>query len=218
MRTFATRPELGPLAELELRTPRLVLRLGTYDEVVELGRIAEDGVHPPDEMPFGVAWTDGIGQPDFLEGFVAYHEGTLAEWDVNDWTLNLLVWADGQLVGTQGVMAREAFAVNATVGTGSWLGQRFQGAGIGTEMRAAVLEFAFTGLDAQLARSNWLVGNHASRRVSEKLGYAVTGQTVHEPRPGEQRLSFDVALAREDWRPPVPVAIGGLDGCRHLFG
>ena len=35
-----------------------------------------------------------------------------------------------------------------SVATGSWLGLRHQGHGIGKEMRAAVLHFAFAGLGA----------------------------------------------------------------------
>ena len=37
---------------LRLRTPRLELRLWSHDELLELGRLAERGIHPPDEMPF----------------------------------------------------------------------------------------------------------------------------------------------------------------------
>jgi hypothetical protein len=50
-----------PLYGLRLTTPRLELRLGTGDELAELGRIAKGGIHPPDEMPFGAAWTDRSG-------------------------------------------------------------------------------------------------------------------------------------------------------------
>ena len=59
--------------------------------------------------------------------------------------------------------------------TGSWLGRSFQGRGIGTEMRAAVLELAFRGLGAATAESGALEGNAASARVSEKLGYRHDG-------------------------------------------
>jgi hypothetical protein len=50
--------EISPLFGLRLRTPRLELRLPTDDELVELRELAHAGVHPPDEMPFAVAWTD----------------------------------------------------------------------------------------------------------------------------------------------------------------
>ena len=94
---------------LRLRTPRLELRLGSHDELLELGRLAERGIHPPAETPFAVAWTDATGTPGFVDDFLAYHRDTLAGWSPQDWTLNLLVWADGLLAGTQGLLA-ERFA------------------------------------------------------------------------------------------------------------
>ena len=82
-------------------------------------------------MPFAVAWSDEIGKPSFIDGFVAFHEGALERWSPDDWSLNLLVWEDGEPVGTQGVLA-SAFAEKRRVATGSWLGRRFQGCGLGT--------------------------------------------------------------------------------------
>lgn len=201
---------------LRLRTPRLELRLGSRAELLELGRLAERGVHPPGEMPFAVAWTDAIGEPGFLNGFVAYHEETLARWAPAGWTLHLLVWAGGGLAGTQGVAA-ERFAETRRVQTGSWLGAAFQRRGLGTEMRAAVLELAFRGLGAEVAESAWLEGNDASRRVSEKLGYRTVGRTTRSPR-GEPVPTTLVELRRSDWRSPVPVAIEGLAPCLRSFG
>jgi RimJ/RimL family protein N-acetyltransferase len=201
---------------LRLATPKLELRLGTHAELLELGRLAERGVHPPEEMPFSIAWTDGVGTPGFLDGFVAFHEDSLASWAPEKWSLNLLVWAGGTLVGTQGVGA-ERFAAERSVATGSWLGMAHQRRGIGTEMRAAVLELAFRGLDAETAISAWLEGNEASRRVSEKLGYRVAGVRTESPR-GEPVVAHQVELRRARWRCPVPVQIEGLENCLPLFG
>jgi hypothetical protein len=79
--------ETGVLYGLRVRTPRLELRLGSHDEVLELGRVAERGVHPPEEMPFAVAWTDRIEEPDFIDGFVTYHEQHIDAWSPEEWTL-----------------------------------------------------------------------------------------------------------------------------------
>ena len=204
------------LHALRLRTPRLELRLGSDDELVELGRLAERGVHPPEEMPFSIAWTDTIGTPGFLDGFLDFHRRSLAEWAADDWSLNLLVWADGTLVGTQG-LGGERFAERREVATGSWLGQQHQRRGIGTEMRAAVLELGFRGLGAETAVSAWLEGNEASRRVSAKLGYRDAGERFESPR-GHPVPAHLVELRRADWRCPVVVGIEGLEGCRPLFG
>jgi RimJ/RimL family protein N-acetyltransferase len=202
-----------PLFGLRLRTPRLELRLPTHDELVELREIARAGVHPPDEMPFEYAWTD---EPYSEEWVVRFHEERLAEWRPERWQLNLAVWADDALAGVQGVLAND-FARRRVVGTGSWLGRDFQRRGHGTEMRIAVLELAFRGLGAEIARSGAIDGNTASLRVSEKLGYRVTGRSTVAPR-GDQVGHTNLELRREHWQPPLAVEIDGLEPCLRLFG
>lgn len=208
--------ELAPLFGLTLRTPRLELRLGDAGEVHALGRLAELGIHPPDEMPFSVAWTDRIGQASFLDEFTAFHREQLAAWRPHDWNLNLLVWAAGELAGTQ-TLGAELFAEEREVFTGSWLGAGFQGRGIGTEMRTAVLELAFSGLGATAAVSAWLEGNDTSRRVSEKLGYAPGGERTDHPR-GVPVVAHLARLERANWHAPVLVEITGLEPALALFG
>jgi RimJ/RimL family protein N-acetyltransferase len=208
--------DIAPLYGLRLRTSRLELRLGSAGEIRELGQLAELGIHPPDEMPFSVAWTDEIGRASFVDGFTTYHRDQLAAWRPDDWHLNLLVWVNGELAGTQELYAG-GFAEQREVGTGSWLGATFQGRGIGTEMRAAVLDLGFTGLGAATAVSSWLDGNETSRRVSEKLGYVPAGEHTESPR-GVPVTAHVARLARTDWSPPEAVEIVGLAPTLALFG
>ncbi len=205
--------DLAPLFALRLRTPRLELRLPTRDELVELRELARAGVHPPEEMPFAVAWTDEPYSEDWVVG---YHEERRAAWRPDEWALVLGVWAERELAGLQEVAATD-FAATRAVDTGSWLGRRYQRRGYGTEMRAAVLELAFRGLDAQVARSGAIDGNAASLRVSEKLGYRITGRSTVAPR-GVDVGHTNLELRRDDWRSPVPVEIEGLEPCLPLFG
>jgi RimJ/RimL family protein N-acetyltransferase len=204
--------DISPLFDLRLRTPRLELRLPTREELVELRELARAGVHPPEFMPFTVAWTDDPELADFLD----YHELRRREWSVEAWHLELGVWLEGDLAGVQAVTADD-FPATRTVMTGSWLGRRFQRQGIGTEMRTAVLELAFRGLRANVARSGAIEGNAASLRVSQKLGYRVVGSGTVSPR-GVEVGHTDVELRREDWRPPCAVEIDGLGTCLPLFG
>ena len=204
--------DLSPLFGLRLRTPRLELHLPTPNELEALREVALDGIHPPDFMPFSVAWTD---DPE-LASFLPYHELRRQEWRPEAWGLELGVWREGRPVGVQALMS-EDFAGTRRVDTGSWLGQRFQARGVGTEMRTAVLELSFRGLGAKIARSGALEGNVASLRVSEKLGYRVIGQSTSAPR-GVEVPHTDVELRREDWRPPFAVEIDGIEACLPLFG
>ena len=205
--------ELAILRALSLRTPRLELRLPDREELVELRELARSGIHPPEEMPFAYAWTD---EPYSEEWVVAFHEERLQTWTTETWELNLAVWAEGALAGIQGIGGRN-FVRTRIVGTGSWLGRGYQGRGIGTEMRAAVLELAFRGLGAAVARSGALDGNEPSLRISQKLGYRVVGRSTVAPR-GVEVGHTDLELRREDWVPPVPVEIEGLAPCLPLFG
>jgi RimJ/RimL family protein N-acetyltransferase len=209
---MAERTDLEPLYRLCLRTPRLELRLGTRTELNALYDVAAAGIHAPGWMPFAVPWTDDLERGRFI----AFHETALADWQPEDWTLNLLVWAHGELAGSQGIGAKR-FAERRTVATGSWLGGRFQRRGIGTEMRTAVLELAFRGLGAVAAESGAIAGNAASLGVSRKLGYRIVGSRTLAPR-GEPVGHDDLRLERGDWHPPVPVEIRELEPCLPLFG
>lgn len=209
---------LSPLLALKIRTPRLELRLPTRAELETLARLAQAGVHPPETMPFRVAWTDTAGEPDFVESFIGFHEGQRAAWRPERWHLLLAVWAEGEPAGSQALEA-EDFAATRTVATGSWLGRRFQGRGYGTEMRAAALELAFAGLGAERARSGVIEGNVASARVSAKLGYEPAGEQLVSPR-GEPLRETVLELTRERWAATrrAGIRIEGLEPCLPLFG
>jgi RimJ/RimL family protein N-acetyltransferase len=204
--------KLEPLWDVRVRTPRLELRLPTDDEILELYRVAEAGVHPPEEMPFEIPWTDTLNEDDF----VAYHRDFRATWSPELWRCNFVTFLQGRAIGTQGIEAAN-FAGERTVETGSWLGEAFQRRGYGFEQRAAVLEFAFGGLGADAATSGALVQNIASQRISEKLGYRMTGTHEIAPR-GEPVVHYDYRIERDDWRCPIPVELDELEPALPLFG
>ena len=204
---------IEPLYGLRLRTPRLELRLPTEAELVELYEVAAAGIHPPEEMPFAFAWTDHLT----LESFLAHHHSSRETWAPESWTLDLGTWIDGVLAGVQGIGAT-AFAENRTIGTGSWLGRRFQRRGVGTEMRSAVVELAFRELEASAVTSSAFETSAASRRVSEKLGYHLVGQDTMSPR-GVPLPHLQLRLEREQWRgAPFRVDVEGIERCLPLFG
>jgi RimJ/RimL family protein N-acetyltransferase/predicted GNAT family acetyltransferase len=205
-----------PLTQLRLRTPRLELRLATRAELRELAELARRGIHRRREMPFAVAWTDNSDSPRFVDDFVEFHEDALVHWRKTDWTLHLIAFHEGRPIGTQGLGAK-SFARKRTIGTGSWLGRRWQRRGLGTEMRAAALELAFRGLGAESATSGAIEGNVASLAVSRKLGYVETGTTTVAPR-GRPLVEHELKRGRRGWRSPVPVEIRGLVEVRSLFG
>jgi RimJ/RimL family protein N-acetyltransferase len=212
--------DVTALFGLRLRTERLELRLPDDDELPALAHLAEEGIHPPETMPFEVAWTDGVGKTGFVEGFLGFHHGLLDAWRADKWEVAFAVFdvATGEPMGVQGVSG-ERFAPARRIVTGSWLGPRFQGRGFGTDMRSAVLDFAFAGLGAEVAVSGHADGNLQSMRVSQKLGYEKVSEQYIEPR-GYPILQHMLELPRERWAVSerIPVGIAGLVACLPLFG
>lgn len=206
-----------PLFDLLLRTPRLRLHLPTLDDLAALGDLAAEGVHDPADQPFSAAWTDAP-PADRHRGTMQYHWSTWGAWRPEQWSLPLVVEHDGVIVGMQELMAHD-FPILREVATGSWLGRRYHGRGIGTEMRAAILELAFVGLGAVYAVTAARETNAASQGVSRKLGYTADGVDRHVIR-GEPVILRRLRLDRAAWQAhrSTPVEICELDACLPCFG
>jgi RimJ/RimL family protein N-acetyltransferase len=209
--------DVWPMYGLRLRTPRLELRLPGPDDLAALGQLAAGGVHDPGVMPFTEAWTDAPPE-QIARNVVQYHWGKLSRWTPDEWSLPLVTVLDGVIIGTQEVAAHD-LATLREVSTGSWLGLPYHGRGFGTEMRAAVLELAFAGLDAEYATTEAFADNRGSNRVSAKLGYQPDGIARHVVRDKAivgQRLRLD----RDGWRAHrvIDTTVDGLDACRSMFG
>lgn len=206
-----------PLYGLRITTPRLELRLPDVDRLSELAAVAAAGVHDEDRMPFVVAWTDASPEERARATF-QHLLGTVAAWTPGEWSLGLAVSCEGTVVGRQDLGATD-FAVTGEAHTGSWLGQVYQGRGIGTEMRAAALHLAFEGLGARYLTSSAMTDNARSLRVSEKLGYRPDGLMVSSVR-GEARIQQRLRLDRAGWEAhrTVPVELHGLAPSLALFG
>jgi RimJ/RimL family protein N-acetyltransferase len=206
-----------PLSGLRLRTPRLEMRLPTLAELDELASLAAEGIHDPGVQPFPVAWTD-LPPDERARSVLQFQLSQWGGWSPAEWSLNLVADLGGVIVGTQGVSGRH-FGVLREVNTGSWLGQRYQGQGLGTEMRSAVLHLGFAGLGAEFAISDAFTDNLASLGVSRKLGYLPDGIRRQSVR-GRPAVIQMLRLDRAGWQAhrQVPVEIAGLSPCLPSFG
>ena len=207
-----------PLFDLQVTTERLTLRVPSDDDLAELADRAKAGVHNPSTMPFAVPWTD-LPSPDLERSVLRYHWGCRAAFSPVKWDLNFVVVHDGAIVGMQGLSA-ESFLVLRSVGTGSWLGLDHQNRGIGKEMRAAAVRFAFDCLGAQQITSGAFAENLASQRVSLSTGYEETGRELLVRR-GVAAEQIRFTLTRERWektRAAAPFNVSGFEGCRSFFG
>ncbi|GAA1265900.1 GNAT family protein [Saccharothrix xinjiangensis] len=204
-----------PFHDLVLRTPRLELRPDDDEGLLELVDLALDGVHRPDWTPFGVAWTDAPREL-IPRNTLQFHWRVRATLSPANWTLNFLVRAEGKVIGSQGLGADD-FAVLREVTTGSWLGLAHQGEGFGTEMRAAVLAFAFDHLGALTARSSAFDDNLPSLGVSRKLGYRPDGGFV-QIRRGERAAQTRLLVTPGTFRrPDWELGVSGVTPCLPLL-
>jgi RimJ/RimL family protein N-acetyltransferase len=138
------------------------------------------------------------------------------------WTLDLAVMVNGEPVGLQSLSGFDQWPHHRVVGTTSWLLASFQGQGLGTRSRAAVLELAFTHLGAESAKSWALEDNRASVAVSTKLGYRPIDRheiTEHGCRyvEGAYQLDRGVWLESPVRRQHLP-AITGVGSLTELLG
>jgi RimJ/RimL family protein N-acetyltransferase len=212
-------PDWWPLFGLRLVTPRLVLRCPRDDDFPALLDAIDAGIHDPAEMPFTFAWTDAPPH-DRRRQSVLHWWRQRTNWSPEDWVLGLAVFLDGQAIGSQVLMAKN-FKALREVETGSWLTGAVQGRGLGKEMRAAVLDLAFEGLGAEVARSGAFDANLASAGVSRSLGYRENGQYRAAPR-GTPVPATRFELTAAEWRDRkggVPlIRTAGLESCLPMFG
>lgn len=206
-----------PLFGITVRTPRLELRVVDEPTAYELIELASSGVHPPELMPFTFPWTD---EPDGerQQNSLRHYWRVRAEFRPEKWMLELAVRVDGELVGAQGLHS-ENFPARRVASSGSWLAMRHQGKGIGKEMRAAILHFAFSGLGATRCESAAFENNPASRGVSKALGYEENGDEIALQRGLPARL-VRYKIDRVDWEPRRrdDIVIYGLERALPMFG
>lgn len=214
---MTTLAELFPVLGLRITAGPLELRGITDDDLPPLCALAEAGIHPADSMPFAVPWTDApLGE--LARNTAQYHWRTRAEFTAAGWKLQLGVWENGELVGSQG-FETENYLVTRSGETGSWLGRRYQGRGIGTAMRQVICAFAFDHLDCAEVTSGAFLDNPASLAVSRAIGYRENGVNRMHRRQGELAVNQNLILGPGDLvRGPHPLVVEGLKPFRRSIG
>lgn len=217
--------QLWPAAGLRASSGNLELRWITDELMVLLADVAGRGIHHPDLMPFTFPWTRGSSE-QVARGLLSYQWSARSTMGPNEVALEMAVLVDGEPIGVQAAGGKD-FSVLRTVETGSWMGQEFQGRGLGTKMRALMLHLLFDGLGTRVVTSTAYADNPASNRVSLKTGYEPDGsyEVVRDQRPTvlnryvmtAQRFATQrVALGR---LLGAPVTLEGTEAvCKQLAG
>lgn len=210
--------DIWPLVGLTVRTsPAVELRLPSEDELAQLAALAGNGVHRPGERPFLTPWTEGDAG-DRARSVLQGHWAQRGSWTAQSWRLGLAVFLEGRPVGVATLRAND-FRVVREVTTSSWLGVEHHGRGTGTAARTGLLGLAFDHLGAEAALTEVFQDNHASQRVSRRLGYQPDGISV-DARGDQALVSDRLRLTRAGWQaqPRPQVQVSGIDGCRSMFG
>ncbi|MCX5151940.1 GNAT family N-acetyltransferase [Streptomyces sp. NPDC048550] len=160
----------------EIRTPRLLLRRWTDDDLVPLSEINAD----PDVM----RWI-GDGSTLDLEQTAEEIERWEDEWDEEGFGLFAVeLLASGELIGAVGLSVAQSPAQARDFVAVSWrLGRQYWGQGYASEAAQATLEFALQdrGLDRVIAVNR--SGHEESENVIRKLGMVMDLDTT-DPEHG----------------------------------
>ena len=210
---------LWPPLGLRIVGAGLELAWATDELMFALAREAASGVHDEGYMPFVVPWTRGTPE-QVGRSVLQYGWGRRGVLSPQDWCLQLAVIRDGQVLGLQDAFAR-GYPVTRTAETGSWLGLRHHGQGVGWRMRLLMLHLLFDGLGAQTATTAAFDDNPGSLGVTRKLGYRENGTTT-QVRDGAPVVSRAFRMDRADWdaRPDwmrPDVELHGVEPVRALL-
>lgn len=189
-----------------------VLRESDVPEIIDSVR---QGLHDPAEMPFLVPWTDAPAHK-VPANYMRYLGRVLARQSAGTLDLQLVVRLRGELIGIQ-ALSGDAFPVTRTAETGSWLGQRFQGQGLGTSMRQAACALAFDHLGAKQITSHAFLDNPSSRAVSRKVGYQPNGREWSERR-GVVAEQESLLLTPENFVRGEAIEVAGVEELRAFVG
>jgi len=161
---------------MELRTERLVLRELTVEDADAIAELANewDVAKVLARVPYPYNRSDAL---QFIE-FVSSEQ--LPVWGI----------VADRLIGVVGVEDE----------LGYWLGKEFWGQGFATEAVSAAVACHFSDPQNKEIEAGHYDGNHASRRVLEKLGFAEIGvSTAYSKAQDKNVRRIDMLLTREGW-------------------
>jgi RimJ/RimL family protein N-acetyltransferase len=161
---------------IEIRTARLTLRpvLASDDERLFVLFADWEVIRWLSSPPWPYTRAD-------MQSFVRAQADTAAA----DAETRLAIVADDEPIGVIGVRMRRAGHLQRGAGpnVGYWLGRPYWNRGYMTEALAGVAAYAFATLPHDAIYCGAFVGNDASLRVQEKVGFVRDGETSLHSRP-----------------------------------
>ncbi|MFD1338922.1 GNAT family N-acetyltransferase [Microbacterium lemovicicum] len=204
---------------VRVTTPRIELAGATDDLLGELQHVVWEGKATADPAPYDDPMSLYEADPDvrvrkWLQGVWRGRGSVTSDF----WRVHFVVLVDGRAVGMQDLIG-DQFGTYGTVASFSWLSSDMRRQGVGTEMRQAILHFAFEGVGATEATTEAFLDNSGSNGVSRSVGYEENG-VGWATRRGEPGLMQRWRLTRQDWmrRRRDDIDLHGMAECRESLG
>lgn len=160
---------------LQVITPKLTLAVATDEHLAQLAAHVHAGHAMSSPLPYDDPISFYEDDPDIrVRKWLEAAWRNRGSFSSESWRLSFAVIVDGKPIGMQDVISSR-FSTLGTLASFSWLSAVERRKGLGREMRSAILQLAFAGLNATEAHSDAFVDNVGSNRVSESLGYERNG-------------------------------------------
>lgn len=188
----AGRMEVWEPTPPRIETPRLVLTFGSAAQI-------EGYYHAivGTDMFENLFW-DGPGSVEELCDFALGSRQRYVRGPGHDLNLAIIEREGGRMIG--GCSLRPGNPRNRSFNLGYTLAPAWQGQGLGTEAIGALVEHAFVALGAERCWAEVFVGNERSRRLLERLGFALEGTTRSAIAKGDRRRDeWILGLPRAEW-------------------
>ncbi|MGD1050585.1 MAG: GNAT family protein [Solirubrobacteraceae bacterium] len=182
--------EEPPASELEIRGPRVRLRIPREQDARRLFELAADA-----EVTRFFSWGPYREESEAVDWLATLPqrraEGIALELAIAD--------SDGWVIGITGVFEVSKRDRRCVVGT--WLGQAYWGTGANAESKALVARLAFDALRMERLGAWADVRNPRSQRALERLGFVREGTLRAFHRHGDERRDVvSYSMLRDEWQ------------------
>ncbi|PZQ48284.1 MAG: hypothetical protein DI551_02010 [Micavibrio aeruginosavorus] len=183
--------EMKQFKDLEILTDRLIIRVPTLDDAVEINTAMNGVWH---DLQLWMSWASDDQKT--LEATRAY----LTDFDQRGFLPLAGFCRDtGRFIVSTGI----TFHNDGRRETGYWVAKDFLGLGYATESAAATIKYGFNELDFDEFFINHYEGNEKSRNVIEKLGFVKT-RVIKSNHPrcldGVLLDEHQYIITKEQWR------------------
>jgi RimJ/RimL family protein N-acetyltransferase len=153
-----------------------------------------------------LVWQGPADEGELRERYTVWRAAGGAGWN---YQLAVVERASERFAGT---LTLRCLGHPSALDLGYWLGAELHGRGLGTDAVLLATRLAVGPLAARVVTAEVFVGNHASARVLEKVGFTREAQRATRPLDGApgraDRARWMYSLAAAAWRDPGPPADG----------